>query len=53
LGSCLRDDRLRDESHYFDGAKSCRLKLPPPIPAKDFRSIVVYDPQTRSMLQQP
>jgi len=38
---------------YLDGAKSYRLKLPPNIPAKQFWSIVVYDPQTRSMLQTP
>ncbi|MGE5100444.1 MAG: DUF1254 domain-containing protein [Deltaproteobacteria bacterium] len=36
---------------YLDGAKSYRLHLPAPIPAKDFWSILVYDPQTRSMLQ--
>jgi hypothetical protein len=36
---------------YLDGAKSYRLHLPPNIPAKDFWSIVVYDPQTRAMLQ--
>jgi hypothetical protein len=36
---------------YLDGAKSYRLHLPGPIPAKDFWSILVYDPQTRSMLQ--
>jgi hypothetical protein len=43
-------DRYR---HYLDGSKSYRLKLPPNIPAKEFWSIVVYDPQTRSMLQTP
>ena len=37
--------------HYLDGGKSYRLHLPPNIPAKDFWSILVYDPQTRSMLQ--
>ena len=36
---------------YLDGAKSYRLHLPGPIPAKDFWSILAYDPQTRSMLQ--
>jgi hypothetical protein len=36
---------------YLDGGKSYRLHLPPNIPAKDFWSLVVYDPQTRSMLQ--
>jgi hypothetical protein len=36
---------------YLDGAKMYRLHLPLDIPAKDFWSVVVYDPQTRSMLQ--
>jgi len=36
---------------YLDGAKTYRLHLPPGIPAKDFWSVTVYDPQTRSMLQ--
>ena len=36
---------------YLDGAKTYRLHLPPDIPAKDFWSLLVYDPQTRSMLQ--
>ncbi|VVN81981.1 DUF1254 domain-containing protein [Pseudomonas fluorescens] len=35
----------------LDGAKTYRLHLPPNIPAKSFWSIVLYDNQTRSMLQ--
>jgi hypothetical protein len=35
----------------FDGAKTYRLRLPPNIPVKDFWSVIVYDLQTRSMLQ--
>jgi hypothetical protein len=35
----------------LDGSKTYKLHLPPNIPAKDFWSIVVYDNQTRSMLQ--
>jgi hypothetical protein len=35
----------------LDGGKNYRLHLPPNIPAKDFWSVVVYDPQTRSLLQ--
>jgi hypothetical protein len=35
----------------FDGAKSYRLNIPADAPAKDFWSVVVYDPQTRSELQ--
>ena len=37
--------------HYLDGGKTYRLHLPPDIPAKDFWSVIIYDPQTRSMLQ--
>lgn len=36
---------------YLDGAKTYRLTLPKNIPAKDFWSFVLYDSQTRSMLQ--
>lgn len=43
---------VRDAAgQYLDGAKAYRLHLPPNIPAKDFWSLLVYDPQTRSMLQ--
>ena len=36
---------------YLNGGRNYRLHLPPNIPAKRFWSLVVYDPQTRSMLQ--
>jgi hypothetical protein len=35
----------------FHGAATYRLRLPAGVPAKDFWSIVAYDPQTRSELQ--
>ena len=35
----------------LDGARHYRLHLPPNIPAKNFWSLVLYDTQTRSMLQ--
>ena len=36
---------------FLDGAKNYTLNIPANPPAKDFWSIVVYDPQTRSQLQ--
>ncbi len=35
----------------FDGAKNYRMNVPANAPAKDFWSVVLYDPQTRSELQ--
>lgn len=36
---------------YLDGGKPYRLTIPANVPAKEFWSVVVYDPQTRSELQ--
>ena len=36
---------------YLDGGRSYTMNVPPEVPAKDFWSIVLYDPQTRSELQ--
>jgi uncharacterized protein (TIGR03000 family) len=35
----------------FDGGKNYKLHIPPNAPAKDFWSVIIYDNQTRSMLQ--
>jgi hypothetical protein len=35
----------------FDGGKTYRLRLPGPVPVRTFWSTIVYDTQTRSMLQ--
>src|SRR5262249_52292270 len=36
---------------YLDGGRSYRLHLPPNIPVAAFWSVVVYDAESRSMLQ--
>jgi hypothetical protein len=42
---------LDGQGKPFDGGKTYRLTLPKDIPVKDFWSVIVYDVQTRSMLQ--
>ena len=43
---------VRDaDGNGLDGSKTYKLTLPPNVPAADFWSLVVYDNQTRSMLQ--
>lgn len=39
------------DGNSLDGSKTYKVHLPPNVPAKDFWSFVVYDNQTRSMLQ--
>jgi hypothetical protein len=43
---------VRDsQGNPFDGGKNYKVTLPGPIPAKEFWSFVVYDNQTRSLLE--
>jgi hypothetical protein len=37
--------------NYFDGARTYKVMLPNPIPAKNFWAFTVYDNQTRSLLE--
>ncbi|MEI6161404.1 MAG: DUF1214 domain-containing protein, partial [Roseococcus sp.] len=39
------------QGNAFDGGKTYRLHLPGPVPVRAFWSAIVYDTQTRSMLQ--
>jgi hypothetical protein len=39
------------DGKFLDGSKNYKLNIPADAPAKDFWSVVVYDPQTRSELQ--
>ena len=51
VGSQYALNALDTEGAYLDGSKNYKLNIPKDVPAKDFWSIVVYDPQTRSELQ--
>lgn len=37
--------------NYLEGSNNYKLHFPPNVPAQNFWSLIVYDPQTRSMLQ--
>ena len=39
------------EGNYLDGGKTYKITLPPDVPVKQFWSFMVYDNQTRSMLE--
>jgi hypothetical protein len=51
VGSQYAGAFVDSEGKPLDGGKTYKIHLPPGIPAKDFWSFVVYDNQTRSMLQ--
>jgi hypothetical protein len=42
---------LDETGNGYDGAKNYKVNIPANVPAADFWSLVVYDPQTRSELQ--
>lgn len=39
------------DGNYLDGSQTYTLTIPANVPVKDFWSVVIYDPQTRSELQ--
>ncbi|MGD0966904.1 MAG: DUF1254 domain-containing protein [Candidatus Aquilonibacter sp.] len=51
IGSQYAAAFVDSQGKPLDGSKTYKIHLPPNIPAKDFWSFVVYDNQTRSMLQ--
>lgn len=51
VGSNYAQAARDKKGNYLDGSKNYKLNIPANVPAKDFWSVVVYDPQTRSMLQ--
>jgi hypothetical protein len=53
IGSQYLFATLDANQQYLDGAKTYRVKLPKGIPAGNFWSFTVYDPQTRAMLDTP
>lgn len=51
VGSQYALNATDSDGVFLDGSKSYTLEIPADVPAKDFWSVVVYDPQTRSELQ--
>lgn len=51
IGSQYAAATTDSEGQPLDGSKTYKIHLPPGIPAQNFWSFVVYDNQTRSMLQ--
>jgi hypothetical protein len=51
LGSQYLEAITDSKGKPLDGSKTYKIHLPPNIPAKDFWSFVLYDNQSRSMLQ--
>jgi hypothetical protein len=50
-GSQYAVNWLDQAKNPYDGAKNYKVNIPANVPAADFWSLVLYDPQTRSELQ--
>ena len=53
IGSQYLTATVDAAGQYLDGRRTYRLTLPPGIPARNFWSLTLYDPQSRSMLRTP
>jgi hypothetical protein len=51
VGSQYAFNATDSDGNYLEGSKKYRVNIPGDVPAKNFWSVVVYDPQTRSELQ--
>ena len=51
VGSQYACNAKDKDGNHLDGSKNYKLNIPADPPAKDFWSLVIYDPQTRSELQ--
>ena len=51
VGSQYAAAMVNSQGKPLDGSKTYKVHLPPNVPVKDFWSFVVYDNQTRTMLQ--
>jgi hypothetical protein len=50
-GSKYSSTYVDENGDYLDGSKTYKLRVPPNVPVREFWSITVYDPATRSQLQ--
>ena len=53
IGSQYLVSFVDSKAGYFDGGKTYKVTLPKDVPAAKFWSVIVYDNQTRSMLDTP